>query len=129
MIAAIVDSVVPSHLNSTPRRAYVACSGPYSSAPCCILVTERRLTMKLITKTITRPQEAAPVSATAAMAVPKSDATRRNDVRPRMSANVEKMRSRIRFVWYDRMPESVSGLITTGGHLGARTLSGEPGGP
>src|SRR5437867_1790871 len=52
-IAATVDSVVPIHLNNTPRLAFAACCGPYSSAPWCIRITAIRLTMKLMTKTVT----------------------------------------------------------------------------
>src|SRR5437867_8906563 len=32
-IAAKVDRLVPTHLNRTPRRAFMACAGPYSSEP------------------------------------------------------------------------------------------------
>src|SRR5437899_12269438 len=67
-IAASVDRVVPIHLNNTPRLAFAACCGPDSSAPRGLRITAIRLTMKLMTKTMTRPHTADPVIAAAAIA-------------------------------------------------------------
>src|SRR6266540_1314462 len=95
-IAASVESVVPIHLKRTPRPAFRAWSGPYSFAPWCIRMTDIRATMKLITKTITRPHAAEPMTAAAAIALAGFDVVRRIDAIPTVKANAPKTMSRIR---------------------------------
>src|SRR5437867_11061795 len=68
-IAASVDRVVPTHLHNTPRLAFAACCGPYSSAPWCIRITATSLTMKLMTNTITMPHTEDAVLAAAPIAL------------------------------------------------------------
>src|SRR5438552_1699852 len=96
--AAVVDRAVPIHLNRTPRRAWTECSGPYSSAPWCMWKTDIRLTMKLMTKTMTSPHVAAPVAARTAIAAlgPVVDAATIEEI-PTTKAKAPKMMSRIRF--------------------------------
>src|SRR6266480_2055690 len=96
--AAVVHRAVPIHLNRTPRRAWTECSGPYSSAPWCMWKTDIRLTMKLMTKTMTSPQVAAPVAARTAIAAlgPVVDAATIEEI-PTTKAKAPKMMSRIRF--------------------------------
>src|SRR2546422_11628519 len=95
-IAASVDSVVPIHLNNTPRLAFAACCGPYSSAPWCIRITAIRLTMKVMIKTMTRPHTADPVITAAAIALAELEVTMRIEGGPTISAKTPKMMSRIR---------------------------------
>src|SRR3989449_2252850 len=83
-------------LEQHPRLAFAACCGPYSSAPWCIRITAIRLTMKLMTKTMTRPHTADPVIAAAPIALAEFDVTIRIDERPTISAKTPKMMSRMR---------------------------------
>src|SRR2546422_11198279 len=64
-IAASVDRDVPTHLNNTPRLAFAACCGPYSSAAWFLRITAIRLSMKLMTKVMTWPDAADPEIAAA----------------------------------------------------------------
>lgn len=106
--AAAVDIAVPSHLNRTPRLACRSCSGPYSAMPWCIFVTERRLTMKLITNTMTSPHADAAISEPKEIAWNGSDTEMRIATRAIVRANALNTRSSTRLTLYVLVPAKTS---------------------